>query len=127
MVLAMPATAKAPAMPAIWVRAETRRMEPGASRASRSAIGSQAAAIAIATSVYPTTLRATGTGWALGAGLFGQLLVPFLSNEIAALHWPASRVFVIAALLAFAATIAALAIVMTWRDPVERAVAVDTR
>lgn len=86
-------------------------------------IGAQAVAIAIAASAYPTPVRATGLGWALGAGLLGQAIAPFVSGELAAMRWSAGQVFIIAALLAVLAAGAAAALAILRRDPGERAAA----
>jgi AAHS family 4-hydroxybenzoate transporter-like MFS transporter len=47
--------------------------------------GSQSGLYPLATNIYPTALRASGVGWALGAGRVGGVLSSFAASAVAAL------------------------------------------
>jgi AAHS family 4-hydroxybenzoate transporter-like MFS transporter len=57
-------------------------------------IGAQTSANALAAEVYPTTMRSTGVGWALGIGRLGSILGPLVG---AALVGNTPRLFLMAA------------------------------
>lgn len=61
-------------------------------------IGGQGAVNALATSYYPTALRSTGIGWALGIGRFGSILGPLLGGEFLKMGLPAASIFLVLAL-----------------------------
>jgi MFS transporter, AAHS family, 4-hydroxybenzoate transporter len=42
---------------------------------------------ALAASAYPTEIRATGVGWALGAGRIGSILGPVLGGLLLTVGW----------------------------------------
>jgi AAHS family 4-hydroxybenzoate transporter-like MFS transporter len=67
---------------------------------------------AYAGKLYPTYIRSTGIGWALGIGRFGQLLSPILGTAMLARHWELTAFF---HAVAIPAVIAAVAIVLTER------------
>ena len=46
--------------------------------------GAQAGLNALAATIYPTPLRATGTGWALGVGRIGAILGPLAGGGLIA-------------------------------------------
>lgn len=46
-----------------------------------------AGAIALAATVYPTVIRSTGVGWAMGMGRFGQTLLPLASGLLLGWGW----------------------------------------
>ena len=50
----------------------------------------------IAAALYPTHLRSTGIGWAMGAGRFGQLVGPMLIGLMVAAKLPSSTIFLTA-------------------------------
>jgi AAHS family 4-hydroxybenzoate transporter-like MFS transporter len=60
-------------------------------------VGAQPALIALASSVYPTTVRATGMGWSLGIGRAGSIVGPVLAGWLIGLHWTNSALFIAAA------------------------------
>lgn len=69
-------------------------------------IGVQAGLNALAAEIYPTAIRATGAGWALGAGRLGSIVGPLLGGVMIGLHWDAQQIFLATAvpsLLAVAA------------------------
>jgi AAHS family 4-hydroxybenzoate transporter-like MFS transporter len=58
-------------------------------------IGGQGAVNALATSYYPTALRSTGIGWALGIGRFGSIIGPLLGGEFLKMGLPAASIFLV--------------------------------
>ena len=60
-------------------------------------VGAQPALIALAASVYPTTVPATGMGWSLGIGRAGSIVGPVLAGWLIGLHWTNSALFIAAA------------------------------
>ncbi|MDP9012272.1 MAG: MFS transporter [Pseudomonadota bacterium] len=72
-------------------------------------IGGQAAANALAATSYPTQLRSTGVGWALGIGRVGSIIGPLLGGALMTAHVPVPKLFAMAAV---PAAIAALALVV---------------
>jgi AAHS family 4-hydroxybenzoate transporter-like MFS transporter len=72
-------------------------------------VGGQSGINAIAASYYPTRLRATGVGWALGIGRAGSIAGPMIAAQLIARHWTSEQMFLIAAIPA------ALSALMIWR------------
>jgi AAHS family 4-hydroxybenzoate transporter-like MFS transporter len=70
-------------------------------------VGGQIAANALAASLYPTSVRATGVGWALGIGRVGSIIGPLIGGLLLAAQWSAASVFAIAAGAALCAALAA--------------------
>ena len=64
----------------------------GVFAAGMSVIGGQTASNALAAEFYPTTIRATGVGWALGIGRVGSILGPILGGVLLS-YGDARRVF----------------------------------
>ena len=73
-------------------------------------VGGQIAANALTAGFYPTSVRATGVGWALGIGRIGSIVGPLVGGVLLAEKWSASAVFIAAAAAAFCAALAALAL-----------------
>jgi MFS transporter, AAHS family, 4-hydroxybenzoate transporter len=73
-------------------------------------VGGQIAANALAAGFYPTSVRATGVGWALGIGRLGSIIGPLVGGALLAQKWSAASVFMAAALAALCAAFAALAL-----------------
>ena len=71
-------------------------------------VGGQTAANALAASYYPTTIRATGVGWALGIGRVGSIIGPLAGGAFLAMHWDSELLFLIAAIPALCAAAAAV-------------------
>jgi AAHS family 4-hydroxybenzoate transporter-like MFS transporter len=69
-------------------------------------IGAQTCSNALAAEVYPTAIRSTGVGWALGVGRIGSILGPLLG---AVLVGNTPRLFMMAAVPLLLASIAAFA------------------
>jgi AAHS family 4-hydroxybenzoate transporter-like MFS transporter len=55
--------------------------------------GAQAGLNALAASFYPTRVRATGIGWALGIGRIGSIVGPSLGGVLLSLQWSPSQIF----------------------------------
>jgi MFS transporter, AAHS family, 4-hydroxybenzoate transporter len=72
-------------------------------------VGGQSGINAIAVTYYPTRLRATGVGWALGIGRAGSIAGPMIAAQLIARHWTSEQMFLIAAIPA------ALSALMVWR------------
>jgi AAHS family 4-hydroxybenzoate transporter-like MFS transporter len=73
-------------------------------------VGGQIAANALAAGYYPTSVRATGVGWALGVGRVGSIVGPLIGGVLLSLKWSAGDVFVAAAMAALCAALAAFSL-----------------
>ena len=63
--------------------------------------------LALAALIYPTFMRSTGIGWAMGMGRFGQVLAPLLAAATVTAGWTGTQLFL---LFATAPVLGALAI-----------------
>jgi AAHS family 4-hydroxybenzoate transporter-like MFS transporter len=70
-------------------------------------VGGQIAANALAAAFYPTSVRATGVGWALGIGRIGSIVGPLVGGALLTMKWSTASVFMAAALAALCAALAA--------------------
>jgi AAHS family 4-hydroxybenzoate transporter-like MFS transporter len=61
-------------------------------------IGGQTGANALAASFYPTYIRSTGVGWALGIGRIGSVVGPIFGGIMLSLHLPLTTVFLAGAI-----------------------------
>ncbi len=61
-------------------------------------VGGQTGSNAIAAQSYPTSVRSTGVGWALGIGRIGSIVGPVAGGMLLSSHLPMKRVFWAAAL-----------------------------
>lgn len=50
-------------------------------------IGAQAGLNVLAANFYPTSIRSTGVGWALGIGRIGSIVGPILAGKLLSLEW----------------------------------------
>jgi len=73
-------------------------------------VGGQIAANALAAGFYPTSVRATGVGWALGIGRVGSIIGPLVGGVLLAHKWSTAAVFIAAAAAALCAALAAIAL-----------------
>lgn len=73
-------------------------------------VGGQIAANALAAGFYPTSVRATGVGWALGIGRVGSIVGPSVGGVVLSLNWGVGEVFVTAAAAALCAALAAFSL-----------------
>lgn len=69
-------------------------------------IGGQITSDGVAAKVYPTHIRATGVGWALGIGRMGSILGPFLVGTALAFGVDVRTIFVCSAVPALLAALA---------------------
>ncbi|WP_321795481.1 MFS transporter [Caballeronia sp. J97] len=60
--------------------------------------GGQKSVIALAAIYYPSNLRSTGVGWALGIGRLGGIAGPLIVGVMYSAHWTPAEVFRVAAL-----------------------------
>jgi AAHS family 4-hydroxybenzoate transporter-like MFS transporter len=61
-------------------------------------VGGQTAANALTAGVYPTAVRATGVGWALGIGRIGSIVGPMFGAWLISLQWETQPLFMVAAI-----------------------------
>jgi AAHS family 4-hydroxybenzoate transporter-like MFS transporter len=73
-------------------------------------VGGQIAANALAAGFYPTAVRATGVGWALGVGRVGSIIGPLVGGVLLGAKWSTAAVFLMAAVAALCAALAALSL-----------------
>ncbi len=71
-------------------------------------VGAQISANALAANYYPTVMRATGVGWALGVGRIGSVLGPVVGGFLIAQQWATPAIFAVGALPTLLATAAVL-------------------
>ena len=70
-------------------------------------VGGQIAANGLAATFYPTSVRATGVGWALGIGRVGSIVGPLVGGMLLTMKWSTAEVFMAAAAAALCAALAA--------------------
>jgi MFS transporter, AAHS family, 4-hydroxybenzoate transporter len=73
-------------------------------------VGGQIAANALAATFYPTSVRASGVGWALGIGRVGSIVGPLVGGVLLTMKWSTAAVFMAAAAAALCAALAAFAL-----------------
>lgn len=73
-------------------------------------VGGQIAANALAAGFYPTSVRATGVGWALGVGRVGSIIGPLVGGMLLTAKWSTGSVFLAAATAAMCAALAAFSL-----------------
>jgi AAHS family 4-hydroxybenzoate transporter-like MFS transporter len=71
--------------------------------------GAQAGLNALAASFYPTTVRSTGVGWALGVGRVGSIVGPAIGGMLLSMGWTPQRIFLAGTIPAVCASISILA------------------
>jgi MFS transporter, AAHS family, 4-hydroxybenzoate transporter len=76
-------------------------------------VGAQSGSNALAASLYPTSVRATGVGWALGIGRIGSIIGPVVGGIMLAQHWDRSKLFISGAVPAVCAMLAVAVMWMT--------------
>jgi MFS transporter, AAHS family, 4-hydroxybenzoate transporter len=76
-------------------------------------IGGQNSANVLAAVFYPTYIRATGVGWALGIGRIGSIVGPVLGGMMLGAHWDRQSLFP-----AFVAAAAAMVLGLTRADAI---------
>ena len=73
-------------------------------------VGGQIAANALTAGFYPTSVRSTGVGWALGIGRIGSIIGPLVGGALLTAKWSTGSVFMAAATAAFCAALAAFSL-----------------
>ncbi|MGA7997526.1 MAG: MFS transporter, partial [Bradyrhizobium sp.] len=73
-------------------------------------VGGQIGANALAAGFYPTSVRASGVGWALGIGRVGSIVGPLVGGVLLTMKWSTAAVFMAAAAAAMCAALAAFAL-----------------
>jgi AAHS family 4-hydroxybenzoate transporter-like MFS transporter len=73
-------------------------------------VGGQIAANALAATYYPTSVRATGVGWALGIGRVGSIVGPLVGGALLTAKWSTGSLFIAAATAALCAALAAFSL-----------------
>jgi AAHS family 4-hydroxybenzoate transporter-like MFS transporter len=61
-------------------------------------VGAQPALNALASTLYPTEIRATGVGWSLGVGRAGAIVGPVVAAQLVALNWSSQTLFLAASI-----------------------------
>ena len=89
-------------------------------------VGSQPSLNAMAGSFYPTYLRSTGVGWALGIGRAGSIVGPVLAGQFMALKWTTQDIFLALAIPAFVSTVAVFSLRRSMRPITATAVFTST-
>jgi AAHS family 4-hydroxybenzoate transporter-like MFS transporter len=79
-------------------------------------IGGQNASHALSSEFYPTRIRSTGVGWALGIGRIGSIVGPMIGGWLLSQNTPMQDVFWAAIIPATAATLAAAGIAQVTRS-----------
>ncbi|GBQ43023.1 hypothetical protein AA11237_3148 [Acidocella aminolytica 101 = DSM 11237] len=68
--------------------------------------GAQAGLNALVAEFYPTSIRSTGVGWALGIGRVGAIIGPIIGGIMLSFDMPISRTFLMCSVPAVIAAIA---------------------
>ncbi|HEX4541920.1 MAG TPA: MFS transporter, partial [Candidatus Acidoferrum sp.] len=69
--------------------------------------GAQNTANAVAATNYPTAMRSSGIGWALGVGRIGQIVGPLIGGLLLSLQWGTQGILYVIAVPALVAATAA--------------------
>jgi AAHS family 4-hydroxybenzoate transporter-like MFS transporter len=70
--------------------------------------GAQAGLNALVASFYPTAIRSTGVGWALGIGRIGSIVGPVLGGVMLSIGWHPRQIFLAGAIPALCAAVSIL-------------------
>src|SRR5262249_57307521 len=73
-------------------------------------IGAQFCMTVLAASYYPTAIRSTGVGWALGIRRIGSIVGPVLGGIVLSLGWSTAELFLATAAPALVASMAVFVI-----------------
>jgi AAHS family 4-hydroxybenzoate transporter-like MFS transporter len=78
-------------------------------------VGAQPALNALATTLYPTEIRATGVGWSLGVGRVGAIVGPVVAAQLVALNWSSQSLFLTASVPASFSCIVVICLALVMR------------
>ena len=70
--------------------------------------GAQAGQNALSAMYYPTVIRSTGVGWALGIGRIGSIIGPIIGGMMLSMQWTPQQIFMAGAIPAFCAAAAVM-------------------
>jgi AAHS family 4-hydroxybenzoate transporter-like MFS transporter len=70
--------------------------------------GAQAGINALAAMYYPTEIRSTGVGWALGVGRIGSIVGPLIGGMMLSMQWTPQQIFMAGAIPALIAGLAVI-------------------
>jgi AAHS family 4-hydroxybenzoate transporter-like MFS transporter len=73
-------------------------------------VGGQIGANALTAESYPTAIRSTGVGWALGIGRIGSIIGPLVGSMLLSLRWDTRHIFLVGAAPVLVAAVAAASI-----------------
>jgi AAHS family 4-hydroxybenzoate transporter-like MFS transporter len=79
-------------------------------------VGAQPALNALASTLYPTEIRATGVGWSLGIGRAGAIVGPVVAAQLIALNWSSQALFLAAGVPALLSCFTILALARVVRN-----------
>jgi len=79
-------------------------------------VGGQNSMNVLAAVYYPTYIRSTGVGWALGIGRLGSIVGPIVGGVLLQLQWDRTSLFIAAAVPGFVAAVSALILSLTTGD-----------
>ena len=79
-------------------------------------VGGQGGLNALEATFYPTDLRATGIGWALGVGRAGAIVGPYVGGTLLAGQWTTQQLFMAAAVPAVVSAMTMIALRFVIRD-----------
>jgi AAHS family 4-hydroxybenzoate transporter-like MFS transporter len=71
--------------------------------------GAQAGINALSATFYPTAIRSTGVGWALGVGRVGSIVGPMVAGVLLAREWTPPQIFLAGSIPALIAGLAVVA------------------
>ncbi len=83
--------------------------------------------IALAALTYPTAIRASGIGWAMGMGRFGQVVAPLLASLMVSFGWRGTEMFLAFAIAPVLGALAVLLIRWTAAPAADAAAAATVR
>lgn len=78
----------------------------GAALSGFGVVGAQIGCNALTAAVYPTNIRATGVGWALGVGRIGAIVGPLVGGVLLAQGWIPQNLILLAVIPAIVASLA---------------------
>ncbi len=78
-------------------------------------VGAQPALNALASTLYPTEIRATGVGWSLGVGRAGAIVGPVVAAQLVALNWSSQTLFLAASVPAAFSCIVVIGLAIVMR------------
>lgn len=77
-------------------------------------VGGQGGMHAIASRIYPTSMRSTGMGWGLGIGRIGSIVGPLIGGILLTLHWEPKALLELGAIPPLLAACAAFLLSLTF-------------